>query len=114
DQAAEIAVDGAAPGAPRPAAHPPGTSVEVRDLFFNVPARRKFVRSEATELTHIVRLVERLGLGRFDVSFRLRRGERLLLETRAVRGTGGEAARLEAVLGAEFVAGSVPLRDTAG
>ena len=114
DQAAEIAVDGAAPGAPRPAAHPPGTSVEVRDLFFNVPARRKFVRSEATELTHIVRLVERLALARFDVSFRLRHGERLLLETRAVRGTGGEAARLEAVLGAEFVAGSVPLRDAAG
>jgi DNA mismatch repair protein MutL len=114
DQAAEIVLDGAAPGAPRPAAHPPGTSVEVRDLFFNVPARRKFVRSEATELTHIVRLVERLALARFDVSFRLRHGERLLLETRAVRGTGGEAARLEAVLGPEFVAGSVPLKDAAG
>jgi DNA mismatch repair protein MutL len=114
DHAAEIAVDGAAPGAPRPAAHPPGTCVEVRDLFFNVPARRKFVRSEATELTHIVRLVERLALARFDVGFRLRHGERLLLETRAVQGTGGEAARLEAVLGAEFAAGSVPMREVAG
>ncbi len=113
-QAAEITVDGAAVGAVRPAAHPPGTSVEVRDLFFNVPARRKFVRSEATELTHIVRLVERLALSRFDVSFRLRHGARVLLETPAVAGADAEAARLEAVLGREFAAGAVPVRHAAG
>ncbi len=94
-QAAEITVDGAAVGAVRPAAHPSGTSVEVRELFFNVPARRKFVRSEATELAHIVRLVERLALSRFDVSFRLRHGARVLLETPATgrRGRAGRAAR---------------------
>jgi DNA mismatch repair protein MutL len=113
-QAAEITVDGAAVAAVRPAAHPPGTSVEVRDLFFNVPARRKFVRSEATELTHIVRLVERLALSRFDVSFRLRHGARTLLETQAVAGAGGEAARLEALLGRDFTAGAVPVRHAAG
>jgi DNA mismatch repair protein MutL len=113
-QAAEITVDGAAVGPVRPAAHPRGTSVEVRDLFFNVPARRKFVRSDATELTHIVRLVERLALSRFDVSFRLRHGARLLLETHAVGGPDGEAARLEAVLGRDFVAGAVPVRHAAG
>ena len=113
-EAAEITVDGAAVGAVRPAAHPPGTSVEVRDLFFNVPARRKFVRSEATELTHIVRLVERLALSRFDVSFRLRHGTRVLLETPAVGGAEAEAARLDAVLGREFAAGAVPVRHAAG
>jgi DNA mismatch repair protein MutL len=98
----------------RPAAHPAGTSVEVRDLFFNVPARRKFVRSEATELAHIVRLVERLALSRFDVSFRLRHGARPLLETPAIDAAGAELVRLEAVLGKDFASGAVPVRHAAG
>jgi DNA mismatch repair protein MutL len=110
---AEISVDGARVGEVRPAAHPPGTSVEVRDLFFNVPARRKFVRSDATELTHIVRLVERLALSRFDVSFRLRHGTRVLLETHA-GGAAAEGARLEAVLGTDFPPAAVPVRHAAG
>jgi DNA mismatch repair protein MutL len=113
DSGAEISVDGARVGEVRPAAHPPGTSVEVRELFFNVPARRKFVRSDATELTHIVRLVERLALSRFDVSFRLRHGTRVLLETHA-GGAAAEGARLEAVLGKDFPPAAVPVRHAAG
>ncbi|HXZ60851.1 MAG TPA: DNA mismatch repair endonuclease MutL [Steroidobacteraceae bacterium] len=113
-QAAEISVEGASVGPLRPAAHPPGTSVEVRDLFFNVPARRKFVRSDATEMTHIVRLVERLALSRFDVSFRLRHGTRVQLETPAVAAAGAEAARLAALLGSDFAAAAVPVRHAAG
>ena len=54
-----------------PASHPLGTRVEVRDLFFNVPARRKFLRSENTEYQHIVRMLERLALSRFEVGFAL-------------------------------------------
>ncbi len=57
--------------APMPASHPPGTSVEVRDLFYNVPARRKFLRSESTEYQHTARMLERLALSRFDVGFTL-------------------------------------------
>jgi DNA mismatch repair protein MutL len=114
DQGAEVSVDGGSIAAVRPAAHPPGTSVEVRDLFFNVPARRKFVRSDATELTHIVRLMERLALSRFDVTFRLRHGTRLMLDAPAVTGADGEQARLEAVLGEEFAATALPVQHAAG
>jgi DNA mismatch repair protein MutL len=97
----------------RPAPHPPGTSIEIRDLFFNVPARRKFVRSEATEFGHIMRWVERLALSRFDVSFRLRHGERRVFDAPAVNATS-EEARLGAVLGAEFLPRAVALRSVAG
>ena len=113
DRAAEVGVDGGRVSAVRPAPHPSGTSIEIRDLFFNVPARRKFVRSEATEFGHIMRWVERLALSRFDVSFRLRHGERRVLDAPAVDATG-EEQRLSAVLGAEFLPKAVALRSIAG
>jgi DNA mismatch repair protein MutL len=114
EQGAEISIEGGVAGSVRPAAHPPGTTVEVRELFFNVPARRKFVRSDATELMHIARLVERLALSRFDVSFRLRHGARLVLDAPAVTRAGEELARLAAVLGPEFPAEALAVRTAAG
>src|SRR5215472_15774638 len=114
DRGAEITVDGGTLATARPAAHPTGTTVEVRDLFFNVPARRKFVKSEATELGHIARLVERLALSRFDVSFRLRHGARVMLDVPALDGTGTELARLAEVLGADFAEGAVAVSHAAG
>ena len=114
EHGAEISLDGGIATAVRPAAHPFGTTVEVRDLFFNVPARRKFVRSDATELTHIVRLIERLALSRLDVSFRLRHGTRLMLDAPAVAGAGGEEARLAAVLGEDFAPAAIPVHHAAG
>jgi DNA mismatch repair protein MutL len=113
-QGAEILVEGGAATAVRPAAQPAGTTIEVRDLFFNVPARRKFVRSDTTELTHIARLVERLALSRFDVAFRLRHGNRVLLDTAAAGAAGAEAARLDAILGAEFMTAAVAVSHAAG
>ncbi|MCW8883296.1 MAG: DNA mismatch repair endonuclease MutL, partial [Sedimenticola sp.] len=56
---------------PVPDAHPQGTTIEVRDLFYNTPARRKFMRTEKTEFGHIETQLKRLALGRFDVSFSL-------------------------------------------
>lgn len=55
----------------KPAAHPEGTSIEVVDLFFNTPARRKFLRTDKTEFGHIDELIKRLALSRFDVSWQL-------------------------------------------
>jgi len=111
--ASEIHVDGGAVKDVRPCAHPNGTTIEVRDLFFNVPARRKFVRSDATELGHIARLVERIALSRFDVAFRLRSGERVLLDVQAAK-EGVERGRLGQILGKDFLVRSVPIEHHAG
>ena len=113
-QGAEIRCEGGTLAAVRPAAQPPGTTVEVRDLFFNVPARRKFVRTEATELGHIGALLERLALSRFDVAFRLRSGTRTLLDASAIGSAQQEAARLAQVLGADFPAAALPVQHAAG
>ncbi|MGB6450288.1 MAG: DNA mismatch repair endonuclease MutL [Steroidobacteraceae bacterium] len=109
----EISSEGGTVTPPRPSAHVPGTTVEVRDLFFNVPARRKFVRSDATEVGHIARLTERLALSRADVAFRLRNADRVLLDAPAAPDEGREA-RVRAVLGEEFLARALPVDHTVG
>ncbi len=93
--------------APQP--HPPGTTVEVRDLFFNVPARRKFLRSERTELSQVERLVERLALSRFDVGFRLLSARRTLADHPAARDERARDVRVAAVLGDEFITHALKL-----
>jgi DNA mismatch repair protein MutL len=114
DRAASVNVDGGNVGDLAPAAHPPGTTIEVRDLFFNLPARRKFLRSEVTEQGHIVRLLERLALSRNDVAFRLRSGSRTLLDAPALSATGGAASRLARIVGQEFVASALEIEHSAG
>ncbi|NJD30732.1 MAG: DNA mismatch repair endonuclease MutL [Gammaproteobacteria bacterium] len=102
------AVDGAVTG-PAPQPHPSGTTVEVRDLFFNVPARRKFLRSERTELGQVERLVERLALSRFDVGFRLLSSRRTLADHPPARDERGQDSRGAAILGEEFIAHALKL-----
>jgi DNA mismatch repair protein MutL len=105
--ATQVDVDAGVTQAARPAPHPPGTSVEVRDLFYNVPARRKFVRSPATEFQHIERMLVRLALSRPAVGFTLVNNGRRVFALEPARDRAGEEARLAVLLGPEFLAGAL-------
>lgn len=89
----------------QPAAHHSGTTIEVCDLFYNTPARRKFLRSERTEFIHIQELVKRIALSRFNLSIRMTHNDRQVF-----RVTGDEQhplQRVGAVMGRAFQAHSV-------
>jgi len=86
-----------------PAAHPRGTTVEVRDLFYNTPARRKFLRSERTELDHIEQAVRRLALARFDVGFQLRHNRHDSLAATVAVERPEQEQRLAGLLGPAFL-----------
>lgn len=90
-----------------PAAHPTGTTVEVRDLFFNTPARRKFLRTEKTEFNHLEEAVRRLALSRYDVSFSLRHNQKVIHDVRPAQQTIEKEQRLSALLGRKFIDQSV-------
>lgn len=108
--AATLAVAGSDIGAIAPAAHPVGTTVEVRDLFFNTPARRKFLKSERAELTQIDLAVRRIALAHPEVSFELRHGpDRPTLSLPA----GSAEQRVARLLGTEFLKQSVALETEA-
>jgi len=97
-----------------PAPHPRGTTVEVRDLFFNTPARRKFLRAEKTEFGHIEEMVKRLALSRFDVGFNLRHNGRAIHSLRACQSELEKERRIAAVCGPEFVEHAVAVESRAG
>jgi DNA mismatch repair protein MutL len=97
-------------GEPAPAAHGAGTRVEVRDLFFNVPARRKFLRTENTEYQHIVRMLERLALSRFDVAFSLIHNGKSVLTLARAESSAERLARVARICGEEFAAHVIELR----
>ncbi len=97
--------------APRvqPAAHPVGTSVEVRDLFFNTPARRKFLKAEKTEFDHLQEVIKRLALARFDVAFHLRHNGKTILSLHEACDDAARARRVAAVCGAGFLEQALPI-----
>jgi DNA mismatch repair protein MutL len=96
--------------APAPASHSQGTSVEVRDLFFNVPARRKFLRAENTEYQHIVRMLERLALSRFDVAFSLVHNGKNIWTLPSAPSQAERLGRVARICGEEFAAHVIELR----
>ena len=113
DAAWSIGIEAGRATPPRPAQHPPGSAVEVRDIFHNVPARRKFLRAERTEFGHIDELVKAIALAQPQVEFRLSHNGK---PVRLLRSADSEAtlmARVGEILGAEFSAQSLRI-DHAG
>jgi DNA mismatch repair protein MutL len=87
----------------QPAAHPIGTTVEVRDLFFNTPARRKFLRTEKTEFSHLEEIIKRLALSRFDVAFSLKHNQKVIHSLRPADTQAAQEKRVASVCGPAFM-----------
>ena len=104
EEAWAIDIEGGRKGAPRVAAHPLGTRVEVRDLFFATPARLKFLKTPRTELNHAQDAVKRLAMVHADVAFTLSDGTRNLIRLTQPQGELLDARleRLGAIMGREF------------
>lgn len=117
DASAGFAIRGEETGraAVAPAAHPPGTTVEVRDLFFNTPARRRFLRSERTEFAHVRATIESIALSRGSVSLRVVHNQRVVLDLEAAPSPAELAARIGSVCGEDFIRTSIAIgRDGSG
>ena len=90
-----------------PAAHPTGTTVEARDLFFNTPARRKFLRTEKTEFSHLEDTLKKLALSRYDVAFTLRHNNRVIHSLRPAARTIDREKRVATLLNPQFMDNAV-------
>lgn len=93
----------------QPAAHPQGTTVQVSDLFYNTPARRKFLRTERTEFDHLQEVVKRMALARFDVAFHLRHNNRSIYALHSATDEQSKARRIAQLLGDEFMEQALPI-----
>jgi len=102
---------GAAVGAPQPAAHPPGTTVEAADLFYNTPARRKFLRTEKTELKHLDAVVRRIALSHFELDIRFIHDGKDMFHAPAAHTASQRQQRIAGLCGEMFAKQSVYFED---
>ncbi|MDD9874911.1 MAG: DNA mismatch repair endonuclease MutL [Gammaproteobacteria bacterium] len=102
---------GAAVGAPQPAAHPPGTTVEAVDLFYNTPARRKFLRTEKTELKHLDAVVRRIALSHFQLDIRFIHDGKEVFHAPAAHTADQREQRIAGLCGEPFAKQSVYFED---
>lgn len=98
----------------RPAPHPRGTTLEVKDLFYNVPARRKFLRTEKTEYGHLYEVVKRQALSRPEVAFSLRHNGKQTAQWQAAQSEEALLRRIANICGSDFSARSIPIERAAG
>ena len=115
DTAWQVEADGGEISGPHPAAHGQGTTVEVHDLFYNTPARRRFLRTEKTEFGHIEKWLRRLALSRPGVAFTLTHNRRTVLKLPAAVSREQQLARLAKLCGEGFADQSIHIEhDTDG
>lgn len=103
DETWRLTMDNSKPSDVAPAANQPGTTIEVRDLFFNVPARRKFLRTEKTEFSHLDDVVKRISLSHFDVDISLRHNQRVVKQLRAASNRLEQEKRIAEICGPAFI-----------
>ena len=115
DDAWTLEIEGGAKGEPHPAAHPAGTRVEVRDLFFATPARLKFLKEPRTEASHVADALRRLAMAHPAIAFRLESEERTLIDLPAAsaslldKADVARLARLSAIMGRDFADNALPI-----
>jgi DNA mismatch repair protein MutL len=105
DHAWQVQTEGGALSTPQPAAHPAGTTIEARDLYFNTPARRKFLKTESTEYAHCDEMFKRIALAHPEVGFTLQHNGRVAWHLRP----STLAQRVHDILGADFYQASLPI-----
>ncbi|MDA7746727.1 DNA mismatch repair endonuclease MutL [Psychromonas sp.] len=91
----------------QPAAHPQGTTVEVLDLFFNTPARRRFLKTEKTEFQHIDELIKRIALSRFDIAITLKHNNKIVRQYRAAPEQAQQEKRIATICSEQFIQNAV-------
>jgi len=115
DSAWQVEADNGEFSSPRPAAHSRGTTVEVHDLFYNTPARRKFLRTERTEYGHIEKWIRRIALSRPDVAFTLTHNRRPVFVLSAADTPETRQQRIAKICGETFAEHAVYIaRDAEG
>lgn len=95
----------------QPTAHPNGTTIEIRDLFFNTPARRKFLRTTLVELNYIESMLKRLALSRFDLAFEVRVDTKLLWQLSHALDITAQEKRIAKLLGNSFLTHAVKIEN---
>ncbi len=106
---AQLQIDGGKPGPVTPHPHPQGSTVEVRDLFYNVPARRRFLRAERTELGHVEEWLRALALSRPQIEVRVQHNGKLIRHYRPLRPDDSGLGRVADALGEDFASACIAL-----
>lgn len=94
---------------PQPDPHPQGTTIDVRDLFYNTPARRKFLKTEKTEFAHIETLIKRMALSRFDIGFILSHNQKEIFNLKPAVTEREQEQRIAGICGSAFIENSIKI-----